>query len=190
MRQMALILLIVGSTLVQAGSSRLAVIQKAADFRLTDQNGLEVKLSGCPEKVLLVGFIFTTCNGTCPATTHRMAKIQEELQKRGLLKKGQVRMLSITLDPKRDTPAALKHYMQLYEIDASHWSFLTGANADVQKTLTAWGMWAKPAPDGQLDHPSRLFLVDRQRNIREIYNLAFMQTAWVADDIELLLKEN
>jgi protein SCO1/2 len=187
---MALAFLILAQSLVQAGDSRLAVIQKASDFKLTDQNGSEVRLSGLPENVLLVGFIFTTCNGTCPATTHRMAKIHEELQKRGVLKKNQVRLLSITLDPKRDTPAALKHYMQLYEIDSAHWSFLTGANADVQKTLTAWGMWARPAADGQLDHPSRLFLVDRQRNIREIYNLAFMQTSWVADDIDLLLKEN
>ena len=55
--------------------------------------------------------------------------------------------------------------------------------------IADWGMWAKPAANGQLDHPSRIFLVDKQGRIREIYNLAFMKTAWVLDDIELLLKE-
>jgi protein SCO1/2 len=190
MKRTLLLPLLLLPALVQAGApSRLAVIQKAPDFELMDQAGGTVRLSALKEKVLLVGFIFTTCNGTCPATTHRMAKVHEELQKRGLLDKDQVRLLSITLDPQRDTPAALQHYMQLYEIAPAHWSFLTGPVPAVEKTLAAWGMWAKPAANGQLDHPSRLFLVDQHRNVREIYNLAFMKTAWVADDIELLLKE-
>src|SRR5262249_20159054 len=57
------------------GDSRLAVIQKAPDFELMDQAGSKVRMSALGEKVLLVSFIFTTCNGTCPATTHRMAKV-------------------------------------------------------------------------------------------------------------------
>ena len=47
----------------------------------------------------------------------------------------------------------------------------------------------KPAANGQLDHPSRIFLVDRKGSVREIYNLGFMKAAWVVEDIELLLKE-
>ena len=132
-------LLLVGAGLLPAGDSRLAVIQKAPDFELLDQSGKTVRLSKLPEEVLLVGFIFTTCNGTCPATTHRMAKVHEELQKRGILQKGKVRLLSVTLDPERDTPAALKHYMQLYEIDPAHWSFLTGPVPKVEKVIAANG---------------------------------------------------
>ena len=139
-------------------------------------------------KVTLVSFIFTTCSGSCPATTSRMAKIQEHLHQRGLLEKG-VRLVSISLDPKRDTPEVLRGYMRLYEADGSTWSFLTGPPDEVAKAIAAWGMWAKPAPNGQLDHPSRIFLVDRKGRIREVYNLGFMKTAWVVEDIELLLKE-
>jgi hypothetical protein len=50
-------------------------------------------------------------------------------------------------------------------------------------------MWARPAANGQLDHPSRIFLVDRQSRVREIYNLNFWKTAWVLEDIKLLLSE-
>jgi protein SCO1/2 len=50
-------------------------------------------------------------------------------------------------------------------------------------------MWAKPAANGQLDHPSRIFLVDPQYRIREIYNLNFLKPKWVVQDVELLLKE-
>lgn len=187
MGRMGLAGMLLVSALAAGGESRLAVIQKAPGFELLDQTGAKVRLEQLPEEVLLVSFIFTTCNGTCPATTHRMTKVQEELKQRGLLKTGKVRLLSITLDPERDTPAVLKNYMQLYEIEPAYWGFLTGNAPDVHKVVEAWGMWARPAANGQLDHPSRIFLVDAKRNVREIYNLAFMKTGWVADDVELLL---
>jgi protein SCO1/2 len=168
---------------------RFAVIQPAPDFTLTTHDDRQLELSGLKGKVLLVGFVFTTCNGTCPATTHRMALIQDELRRRGRLQDDQVRLLSITLDPARDNPTALRRYMQLYDIDGKHWTFLTGSDAAVKKVIADWGMWTKPAADGQLDHPSRVFLVDQQGRVREIYHLGFLKPAWVAEDIETLLKE-
>jgi protein SCO1/2 len=172
-----------------AGESRLAVIQRAPDFRLTDQDGKAVRRSDLKGKVLLVSFVFTTCNGTCPATTHRMEKVQGALRSAGLLKKGRVRLVSITLDPQRDTPAVLRRYMQLYDADPASWSFLTGPKERVAKVIAAWGMWVRPAANGQLDHPSRIFLVDGRGRVREIYNLSFLKPAWVMEDVALLLKE-
>src|SRR5262249_34107101 len=57
------------------------------------------------------------------------------------------------------------------------------------KVIADWGMWAKPAANGQLDHPSRIFLVDAGGRIREIYNLDFLRVPWVVQDIESLVKE-
>jgi protein SCO1/2 len=170
-------------------ASYLAVIQKAPDFTLNNQVDKKVRLSDLKGKVLLVGFIFTTCNGTCPATTHRMAQVQQELKSRGVLKKDNVRLLSITLDPARDTPKVLRGYMELYDLDSSSWDFLTGPEKEVADTIKAWGMWARPAANGQLDHPSRIFLVDRKGRIREIYNLSFLKAASVAEDMQELLNE-
>ena len=171
-----------------APPGRLAVIQDAPAFALTDQQGARLRLADLRGKVLLVSFIFTTCNGTCPATTHRMSQTQAELKKAGLLKDDRVRLLSISLDPARDTPEVLKGYMQLYDADPASWTFLTGSKSEIEHTLAAWGMWAKPAANGQLDHPSRIFLVDTAGKIREIYNLSFLKPAWVVEDIALLLK--
>jgi protein SCO1/2 len=182
-------MLLLAVALLGGSDSRLAVIRPAPDFALTTQDDKTLALTDLKGKVLLVSFIFTTCNGSCPATTHRMAQVQEALHKKGLDKDGQVQLVSISLDPERDTPAVLRGYMKLYDVDSTNWSFLTGAKEKVAKTITAWGMWAKPAPNGQLDHPSRIFLVDRQGRIREIYNLAFMKTAWVVEDLELLLQK-
>jgi protein SCO1/2 len=173
---------------ITQAAERLPVIQKAPDFDLIDQSGKPVRQANFKGKVTLVSFIFTTCSGSCPATTSRMAKIQEHLHQRGVLEKG-VRLVSISLDPARDTPEVLRGYMRLYEADDATWSFLTGPQEKVSKTIAAWGMWAKPAANGQLDHPSRIFLVDRKGQIREIYNLDFLRVPWVTEDIEFLLRE-
>ena len=169
--------------------SRLAVIQPAPDFTLTTQNGGTLKMSDLRGKVCLVSFVFTTCNGSCPATTHRMGQVQAALKDRGLSKDDRVRLLSITLDPARDTPEVLRKYMELYDADSAGWTFLTGDKDRVAKVIADWGLWAKPAANGQLDHPSRVFLVDKKGRVREIYNLSFFKAAWVLDDMQLLLKE-
>jgi len=169
--------------------SRLAVIRQAPDFTLTAQDEKLLRLSDLKGKVLLVSFIFTTCNGTCPATTHRMGQVQELLQARGRFKDDRVRLLSITLDPARDTPEVLRRYMKVYDADPAHWSFLTGPAEKVNKVIAAWDMWAKPSANGQLDHPSRIFLIDRRSRVREIYHLGFLKAPWVVEDIELLLNE-
>jgi len=170
--------------------SRLAVIQDAPAFTLSDQNGDKFSSADLNGKVWLVSFVFTTCNGSCPATTHRMGQVQEALKEKCLTKEGKVRLLSITLDPARDTPEALRGYMKLYDADPGGWTFLTGASEDVNKAVAAWGMWTKPAANGQLDHPSRIFLVDRKGKVREIYHLGFLKAKWVVEDIELLFKES
>jgi protein SCO1/2 len=173
----------------ETSSSRLAVIQPAPDFELATQDGTPLRRSDLRGKVLLVSFVFTTCNGSCPATTHRMSLIQRELREQGLWKDGRVRFLSITLDPARDTPEILRNYMRLYDADPANWTFLTGPPADVETTLAAWDMWARPSANGQLDHPSRIYLVDREERVREIYNLSYLKPEWVAQDIESLLQE-
>jgi protein SCO1/2 len=175
--------------LADPAPSRLAVIQKAPEFALTDQSGATLRRADLRGKVWLVSFVFTTCNGSCPATTHRMGQVQQELKARGLLKGDDVRLVSITLDPARDTPEVLRNYMRLYDAEPASWSFLTGPPDEVAKVIAAWGMWASPAANGQLDHPSRIFLVDRRGQVREIYNLSFLKAAWVADDVALLLGE-
>jgi protein SCO1/2 len=171
-------------------ASRLAVIRPAPDFTLTTQDGATLRRGDLRGKVVVVSFVFTTCNGTCPATTHRMGALAQALAQHGLFKGDRVRLLSITLDPARDTPEALRRYMRLYDADPAHWTFLTGPPAQVGKVLSAWGMWARPAANGQLDHPSRIFLVDRRGRIREIYSLEFFKPAWVLQDVRQLLGEN
>lgn len=170
-------------------SPRLAVIREAPDFQLISQDHKSVRLKDSNGHVRLVSFIFTTCSGSCPETTNRLARAQQALEERKPDKWENVQFLSISLDPRRDTPDVLRSYMKLYNLRPEHWSCLTGTEEVIAKTLHEWDMWAKPAANGQLDHPSRVFLLDRQGRIREIYNLSFLKPKWVLEDLESLLKE-
>ena len=168
---------------------RLPVLRTTPDFTLTTQADEPLRWQDLRGKVVLVSFVFTTCGGSCPATTHRMSQVGQALAGKGLLKDDRVRLLSITLDPARDTPEALRKYMKAYDADPAHWTFLTGPREQVGKVHAAWGMWARPAANGQFDHPSRVFLVDGRARVREIYNLDFFKPAWVLEDVHLLLEE-
>jgi protein SCO1/2 len=166
--------------------SRLAVIRTAPDFTLLNQDGKTTKLSDYQGKIVVVSFVFTTCSGACPATTHRLAKVRAALDERRPARP--VVFLTITLDPERDTPEALRRYIKLYDLPPD-WTFVTGQPPAVAKTIEAWGMWVKPTANGQLDHPSRIFLVDQKQRIREVYNVDMLRTAEVLEDIDLLWRE-
>ncbi len=177
--------------LMRAASSdeaRLGVIRTPTDFTLTAQDDKSFRLSSLRGKVVLVSFVFTTCNGSCPATTHRMDLAARALAKAGLSEK--VHLLSISLDPARDTPAVLRDYMRLYDIEAKRWTFVTGTQKEIDEVLADWGMWVRPAANGQLDHPSRVFLLDPRGRVREIYDLQYFRPSWVREDAQFLLKES
>src|SRR5262249_22626647 len=139
-------------------------------------------------KVVLVSFIYTTCTGVCPGTTQALGRIQEVLKEAALLGKS-VELVSITLDPKRDTPEVLRQYARNFGADRAAWHFLTGRPEQVESVIAAWGMWARSDASGAIDHPSRIFLLDRQGHEREIYHLEFLQPPSVLEDVRTLLAE-
>lgn len=94
-------------------------------FALTDQQGQIVRDTDLAGKVWVAGFIYTKCTDICPGLTRRMAALQSELQRQGLLG-GQVELVSITVDPERDTPEVLADYAAAFGADPANWRFLTG----------------------------------------------------------------
>jgi protein SCO1/2 len=166
----------------------LADIGPAPEVVLVDQAGKPFRLSSLRGKAVLVSFVYTTCNGSCPATTHSLYRAQQALREAGLWGK-RVEFVAISLDPARDTPEVLANYARVYNADPASWHFLTGTPAEVAKVLEAWGMWARVGPSGTLDHPSRIFLVDPKGRQREIYNLEFLTPEAVTADVKTVLAE-
>lgn len=168
--------------------SDLADIGPAPGVRLTDSRGEPFTLSKLRGKAVVVSFIFTTCNGTCPATTRELARVRDVVKKAGLWGTD-VAFVSISLDPERDTPEVLSRYARDFGAEDDSWHFLTGLPARVEEVLDAWDMWARRNVSGVLDHPSRVFLVDPNGRQREIYNLETLRPSEVLADVESVLAE-
>jgi len=172
-----------------SGTSPLADIGPAPPVALIDAEGRPFQLDDLRGKAVVVSFIYTTCNGSCPATTHNLYRVQQALKDAGLWAR-QVEFVSISLDPARDTPEVLRRYAKIYGADPAAWHFLTGPPDRVGRVITSWGMWARVGPSGVLDHPSRLFLIDPRGRQREIYNLDFLTPEAVLEDVRTVLQEN
>jgi protein SCO1/2 len=166
--------------------SPLADIGPAPRTVLVDAAGKPFDLASLKGKVVLVSFVYTTCTGVCPATTQAIVRIQNVL-KEAKLWGTSVAFVSISLDPKRDTPEVLRDYARLFHADPDAWHFLTGPPAKVQSVIADWGMWARTGPTGAIDHPSRVFLLDPRGRQREIYSLEFLKPADVLDDVRGLV---
>jgi len=169
--------------------SPLADIGPAPRTVLVDSAGEPFDLATLKGKVVVVSFVYTTCTGVCPGTTQAMVGVRRALKDAGLWGDS-VAFVSITLDPGRDRPDVLRQYAKLFRADDADWHFLTGPPEQVRSVIADWGMWARPGPSGALDHPSRVFLLDRRGHQREIYSLEFLTPPAVSQDVRGLLGES
>ncbi len=166
---------------------RLNVIAPAPEFALLDPTGAAVRLSELRGQVVLVAFIYTTCTTVCPILGQQMATLQRRVKQDKLLR-GRVMLLSVTVDPSRDSAAALTSYASALGADPAGWKFLRETNEAIAPVLAAYREWTKPMPGGELDHPARVHLIDADGRIREIYSLAFFDPRQAIIDIRSLAK--
>jgi protein SCO1/2 len=134
------------------------------DFSLTDQAGQpfhsDQRLNG---HVWVADFIFTNCMGPCPRMSTQMNQIQ-----RALADAPEVRYVSFTIDPDRDTPEVLAQYGRRYKADPAKWHLLTGTRAELRKLN--WDTFHLGDVNGQLEHSTRFVLVDAKSRIRGYYD--------------------
>jgi len=91
------------------------------EFTLTNENGQTMTRKELVGKILVVSFLFTSCSLTCPEVTKRMAEIQ-----RLTIKSPDVRLVSLTVDPRTDTPSVMAKWGARFGADTNRWHFLTG----------------------------------------------------------------
>ena len=168
---MALALLIAGAQYglahtVSAHTERLPVMGPAPDFALTSQDNRPVALADLRGRVVALTFIYTSCTDTCPVLTALMVKVQQDL---GAAFGSKVAFVSITVDPERDTPEALKKYAEDFGADLRGWSFLTGSPKAISDVEHRYGVVAKKADDGDIDHTLLTSLIDTSGTMRVQY---------------------
>ena len=99
------------------------------DFKLTERSGEPVTKADLLGRPWAVSFIFTQCAGPCLPLTGQMHRIQNEL------KDDDVRLVTLTVDPERDTPEALTKYADAFAADQDAWLFLTGERDEIYELI-------------------------------------------------------
>ncbi|MFN3873629.1 MAG: SCO family protein [Ignavibacterium sp.] len=145
-------------------------------------------------KITLMAMVYTHCPDICPMTTHNMQLIESKLNKEELEK---VRFVVITFDANRDTPAELKKFAEIRDIDFSRWSFLSGDEQNTKEVMLKFDIKAVPADssydaEGNLSyyivHTDRLSLIDQNGLLRKNYVGSIADVDEVVNDIKYLLE--
>ena len=142
------------------------------DFSLVERSGNSLNLSDLHGKIWIVNFIYTNCPDTCPLQSAEMANLQGELAHEATL-----RLLSITVDPERDTLQVLSRYADRFGADPQRWLFLTGEKEEIYRLAQqGFRLSAVPVSKGEGNddpifiHSSRFVLLDDKAQIRGYYD--------------------
>ncbi len=145
------------------------------EFALTERSGAKVTDKDLRGSVWVGSFIFTRCNGPCPAVTATMADLQRDLADE--LKSGKLKLVTFTVDPARDDLKSLNEYATARGADPKNWLFLTGDEKTVHTLLQEQFKQAverKLGPDvkpgDEFGHSTRLVLVDKNGVLRAMYD--------------------
>jgi protein SCO1/2 len=143
-------------------SKPLPVLGEIPRFELLNQQGKKFDRSALDGKVWVADFIYTNCEGPCPRMSSRMRAIQAATD-------SSVKLVSFSVDPGRDTPAALAEYGKKFGAEDGRWTFLTG-DTDTLNMLDRDAFKLGSITAG-LDHSTRFVLIDRKARIRGYYGL-------------------
>jgi protein SCO1/2 len=150
----------------------LQIFGAVPEFSFIERDGRRVTLAELKGKVWLVNFIYTNCPDTCPIQSAQMREIQEDFKK-----EKDLRLVSITVDPERDTPKLLTEYANRFSADPARWFFLTGKKETIYKfAQEGFHLGAveiphekKPESGATHTHSPRFVLIDRDAHIRGYY---------------------
>jgi protein SCO1 len=146
---------------------------------LVDSGGRLFRLSdiGKPANhATIVTLIYTHCMTVCRASASGQAYLQQEIRARGL--EGRVKLLTISFDPKRDTPEALAAYARQMKADPAGWTFATVADVrDLAALLKLFDIVVLPDGLGGYSHNAALFLIDRDARLARAYDIDRPDTA-------------
>lgn len=136
--------------------------------------------------IYVTDFFFTSCPSICPKVMKEMLRLHEEFKNEPLVK-----LVSFTIDPKRDTPSKLKLYADNLGIDQGKWWFLTGDKDYTFELANTYFIVAKEDKDapGGFDHSGMIVLVDKEGHVRSFSQGTDPEdTPKLIKDIKILLK--
>src|SRR5882757_8509067 len=157
-------------TLWAVGGLRTVAMPAAigGPFQLTDQSGQTITDKDLKGKPTLIFFGFTHCPDVCPTSLFEMSEVLKAMGKDA----DRVNTYFVSVDPERDTQAAMKDYLSSFD---PHLKGLTGDPAAIAKVLSAYRVYSKKVPlkdgDYTMDHTALIYLMDRDGHFVSPFNL-------------------
>ncbi len=170
----------------------LPVLGQVPAFQLTAADQKPFDSAQLQGKVWVASFVYTTCKNSCPMLGMQMSRISKLLAD-----DPRVALISITVDPEKDTPKVLEGYAKGLGVTDTRWHFLTGPKPAIKSLVEKGFLLSSQAADavpderGQPDilHSSKLVLVDGQGRIRAYYDgLLGSSVPALQENIKQLLK--
>jgi protein SCO1/2 len=164
--------------------------KEAPDFALTNQEGATTRLASLRGNLILMTFGFTHCPNICPTTLANLAAICDGLPP---FDRDRVRVLFISVDPTRDTPAVLKQYVTFYN---PRFAGLTGSPDQIAAVAKEYGAYYEPVMQQSqvagdyytINHSAYVYLIDPAGQYAVLYdNDKLLDHASMDRDIEHLL---
>ena len=176
----------------QPGSYQLPPLGAASDGAVVDSHGQPHTLHELFDgRLTLLAFIYTSCNDVngCPLATFVMGQMAKRLQRDPAIGDA-LRLVSYSFDIEHDTPAVLEKYARSFRPEGAHWDFVTAPDtATLERTLAAYQQSFQKSGGHTFAHILRVFLIDTEQRIRNIYSTAFLHADTVAADVRTLLIE-
>lgn len=159
-----------------------------ADFSFTNQNGTTVTNSTFEGKYYVASFFFTVCPGICPKINANMKTVADRYAENDMVK-----FISHSVTPYVDSVPKLKEYAEMHHINSSQWHLVTGGKAEIYK-LARRSYFAEEeigfnADSTEFLHTERFVLIDKNKQIRGVYNgTVALEMERLITDIDLLLE--
>ena len=181
------------------GTYRLPPIMDAVDGRVLREDSTSANLFDLMgDRFVLLSFVYTRCtdvNG-CPLAKAVFHLVRSRLKERPELA-GAARLISMSFDPDNDTPEAMRAYRPAADDGSVEWLFLTTRDrTDLRPILDGYGQYTLREYDhngvytGEFAHLLRVYLIDRERRVRNIYSTGFLHPDILMNDLETLLLES
>lgn len=151
-----------------------AVSDVVADFTFTERSGKKVGRKDLLGRPWVACFIFTHCAGPCSDVSGQMSGLQEWLKTENI---DDVRLVTFSVDPRRDTPEVLRRYAKNFGADEDRWWFLTGDQDAIYKLIrdsfdqpVRQQTGADRQPGWEVFHSTAVMLVDEKGRVVEEFN--------------------
>ena len=139
------------------------------DYRFTNELGQAMSLNDFRGQALAITFFYTRCPlpDFCPRLSKNFEEAEQKLEARSDAPTNW-HMLSISFDPRFDTPAILKAYGDAYRYDPKHWSFLTGPADKIGELAQGAGV-TYASDGGTINHNFRTLIMDTRGHLQMIF---------------------